>query len=220
MGRRWRGAAWYACGLSVGSAACIPYTVGTTAQPLPKGERAPTLIWYSIPNGVELMRDSVAVAFTGIDVEGRLGVSDRADAGVRITAGTGLVATYKYRLTNSSDRRRAAVAVMGGVGLVNLGNHAHFELTLLASAREALFTPYGGLRAAQVAPLSVSAVSDSPTAGGFAGLRIGDQHLGVGVELGVYYDHSALGLRTGNVIVVPALVVHGRDLIDAFRARR
>ena len=73
---------------------------------------------------------------------------------------------------------------MGGIGLVNWGNHAYFELTLLGSARQALSTPYGGLRASQVAPLSRSAVSDSPTAGGFLGLRIGREQLGVSEDGG------------------------------------
>jgi hypothetical protein len=56
-----------------------------------------------------------------------------------------------------------------------------------------------------VAPLSRSAVSDSPTAGGFLGLRIGREQLGISPEVGVYYDRSALGVRSHDVIVVPAL---------------
>jgi hypothetical protein len=200
--------------LSFWSLGCIPYTVGTTAQPVPRGESIPVLIWYSIPNGLEYMRDSAAVAFSGVDVEGRSGVTDRADVGIRVPSGTGLVVTYKYRLTSNPDRKAPALAVMGGGGLVNLGNHAYFELTLLASARQATFTPYGGLRGSQVIPLSTSAVTDSPTAGGFFGVRIGSDQLGVTPEVGVYYDRSATGVRSGNVIVVPALVVHGTKLLD------
>jgi hypothetical protein len=211
---------WY-CGMVLsGVAGCIPYTVGTTAQPVPKGEMAPSVVWYSIPNGIELLRDSIGVAFTGVDVEGRVGVTDRADVGVRVPAGSGLVVTYKYRLTSSVDRTAAAVAIMGGGGLVNWGNHAHFELTLLASGHQSLLTPYGGLRAAQVAPLSTSAPSDSPTAGGFLGLRIGKEQLGVSAEVGLFYDRSALGVRSRDVIVVPALVLHGSELINAITGRR
>jgi hypothetical protein len=197
---------------SSGVAGCIPYTVGTTAQPAPEGEVTPSLVWYSIPNGVELLRDSVEVSFSG----GRLGVSDRADVGVRIPAMSGLVVTYKYRLTSSADRTATAVALMGGGGLVNWGNHAYFELTLLASGHQSLFTPYGGLRATQVAPLSSSVPSDSPTAGGFLGLRIGKEQLGVSPEVGVYYDPSALEVRSRDVIVVLALVIHGSELIRVF----
>ena len=195
------------------SAACIPYTVGTTAQPVPEGEAVPSVVWYSIPNGFERLRDSGAVAFTGFDVEGRVGVSDRADVGVRIPSFTGVVVNYKYRLTSSPNRNAAAVAVMGGLGLVNLGNHAYLEATLLASARQAKFTPYGGLRASQVLPFARDGIHDSPTAGVFVGVRIGRRYLGVSPELGVYYDRSASGVRSGNVIFVPALVVHGSELI-------
>ncbi len=175
---------------------------------------APTLVWYSIPNGIEVMRDS-GVAWVGIDAEARLGVSDRADVGIRIPSASGMVVTYKYRLSSNADRQASAVAVMGGGGLVNWGNHAHFELTLLASGHQSLLTPYGGLRVGQVLPLSREAPSDSPTAGGFLGLRIGKEQLGVSAELGVFYDRSALGVRSSNVIMVPALVLHGEELIDA-----
>jgi hypothetical protein len=207
---------WWTVALS--ATACVPHTVATTAQPVPVGESAPVLIWYSIPNGIEVMRDSGSVAWVGIDVEARTGVSDRADLGIRIPSGTGLVVTYKYRLSRNADRHAPAVAIMSGGGIVNWGNHAHFEATLLASGRQALLTPYGGLRLAQVVPLSSAAPSDSPTAGGFFGLRIGKEQLGVSAEVGVFYDRSALGVRSSNVIVVPALVVHGSDLIRAITA--
>jgi hypothetical protein len=210
---RHRLTSWCLWGVLSGAAGCIPYTVGTTAQPVPLGESVPSFVWYSIPNGLEQLRDSGALAFTGVDAEGRMGVSDRADVGLRIAGGTGLVVSYKYRLTSSRDRTTPAVAVMGGMGLVNLGNHAYFDVTFLASGRQATFTPYGGLRASQVLPLARDGVHDTPTAGGFLGLRIGSEHLGVSPEVGVYYDRSALDLRSGNVIVVPALVVHGEDLI-------
>jgi hypothetical protein len=93
--------------------------------------------------------------------------------------------------------------------LINFGEHAHVELTLIASGREGKLTLYGGLRAMQVAPMSRGAVSDTPTLGGFLGLRIGRADMGVSPEVGVYYDRSALGLRRATVIVVPALSVHG-----------
>jgi hypothetical protein len=67
-----------------------------------------------------------------------------------------------------------------------------------------------------VAPLSSSAPSDSPTAGGFLGLRIGTEQLGVSPEVGVYYDRSALEVRSRDVIVVLALVIHGSELIRVF----
>jgi hypothetical protein len=195
--------------------ACVPHTVATTAQPVPVGETAPVLIWYSITNGIEVSRDTGSIAWVGIDAEARVGVTDRADIGIRIPSATGLVVNYKYRLSSNPDRHAAAIAIMGGGGLVNWGNHVHFEATLLASGHQSLLTPYGGLRVAQVLPLSSEAPSDSPTAGGFFGLRIGKEQLGVSAEVGVFYDRSALGVRSSNVIVVPALVLHGSDLIKA-----
>lgn len=56
-----------------------------------------------------------------------------------------------------------AIAIMGGGGFVNFGDHAHFELTLLASGEEGTFTPYGGLRAMQVMPISQGAVRECIT---------------------------------------------------------
>ena len=172
--------------VALAAVGCIPYTVGTTAQPVAQDEPTPSVIWYAIPGAVEILRDSLDIAFTGIDVEVRIGVSERADVGIRIPSFTGLVITYKHRLTPARDSADAAVAVMGGFGLVNLGNHLHFEFTVIASARQrSTLTPYGGLRIAQVAPLSEGAVGDSPTAGGFVGLRIGTERFGVSPEVGV-----------------------------------
>lgn len=206
---------WWCWPTLLGVTACVPHTVATTAQPVPVGDAAPALIWYSIANGIEVMRDTGSIAWLGIDAEARVGVTDRADVGIRVTSGTGAVVTYKYRLTRNDDRRASAIAIMSGGGIVNFGNHVHFEATLLASGHQSLFTPYGGLRVAQVVPLSRGAPSDSPTAGGFLGLRIGKEQLGVSAEVGVFYDRSALGVRSSNVIVVPALVIHGSELIRA-----
>lgn len=198
----------------LGVAGCIPYTVGSTAQPVPDGETSEAVMVYTIPNGIEVNRDSGdAVAWSGFDMEYRRGVSPRADVGVRIPSASGIVVNYKYRLGSSFEEQAAARAVMFGGGLVNWGNHAYFEATFLTSGRQARFTPYGGLRVTQVIPLSRDAKSDSPTAGGFLGLRIGKETLGVSAELGVYYDRSALEVRSSNVIVVPALVLHG-DLVN------
>jgi len=62
----------------------------------------------------------------------------------------------------------------------------------------------------QVAPISSGAVSDSPTAGVFAGVTIGDWLVSVRPELGVFYDRSALKLRQSNFIIVPALTLQRR----------
>jgi hypothetical protein len=67
--------------------------------------------------------------------------------------------------------------------------------------------PYGGLRAIHVVPITQGAVRDQPTIGLFGGLQIGDADFTIRPELGVFYDHSALGLRHGDVIFVPALTL-------------
>ncbi len=65
----------------------------------------------------------------------------------------------------------------------------------------------------QVAPLHRSAVHDEPSLGGFLGLRIGRPDIAVSPEVAVYYDRSALGIRDRNIIVVPAIAVHGEELL-------
>jgi hypothetical protein len=99
---------------------------------------------------------------------------------------------------------------MVGGGIVNWGEHAHLEATLITSAPESdRFTPYGGLRAMQVIPIDKGAVHDSPTLGGFLGARIGTLTAGISPEIGIFYDHSALHLHKGNILFVPAITLHG-----------
>ncbi len=192
------------------STACLPYTVGSTAQTVAPGEvqRAGTI--YIIPNAIELFGDSLSTSLRGADAEVRWGLTESTDLGVRIPSFSGAVLTAKHRVWGPAEPGAPAFAVMGGAGLVNWAEHAHFELSVLASGRIApSFTPYGGLRVMQVAPLSRSALHDSPTAGGFIGLRIGDGTNAVSPELGIFRDRSALGLRESRIIYVPALTVHG-----------
>lgn len=200
------------------SGACLPYTVGSTAQPVPTGEFRRTASMYVIPNAIDLFGDTATAALRGIDVEGRWGLAEGIDVGVRVPSASGAVITLKRRLRGGLDPEDGAVAVMPGVGLVNLGHHAHFELSVLASGRKrGALTPYGGLRIMQVAPMSRGAAHDAPTAGGFLGLRIGDDLMGVSPEIGVFHDPSTLGLRRSRVIYVPAITVHGDALAEVFR---
>ena len=200
--------------------ACLPYTVGSTAQTVAPGEvqRAGTI--YIIPNAIELFGDSVATSLRGADAEVRWGLTESTDLGLRFPSFSGAVLTAKHRVWGRAEPHAPALAVMGGAGLVNWAEHAHFELSVIASGRiSPSFTPYGGLRVMQVAPLSTSAVHDSPTAGGFLGLRIGDGVNGVSPEIGVFRDRSALGLRESRIIYVPAITVHGDFLERILRWR-
>ena len=190
---------------------CLPYTVGSTAQTVPAGESRKAGLVYFIPDAVGLSGDSVAAPMRGADLELRYGLDDRSDIGVRIPAYSGAVFTYKRRIAGTSAPESPAVAFMAGGGFVNWGEHAEGELTLMASGSEAgVITPYGGLRAMHVVPISRSAVHDSPTAGGYVGMRLRFGDVDVSPEVGVYHDKSALGLRSTNYIIVPAVTLSPR----------
>ena len=185
---------------------CLPYTVGSTAQTVPAGESTRAAIVYYIPDAIDLSGDSVGAPMRGTDLEMRFGVNDRSDIGFRIPAYSGAVFTYKRRLVGTSAPESPALSVMTGGGFVNWGEHAEGELTLMASgSASGVVTPYGGLRAMQVIPMSRGAVHDSPTAGGYVGMRLRFGDVDVSPELGVYYDKSALGVRSTNYIVVPGV---------------
>ena len=201
--------------------ACIPYAVGSTARTVPAGDHVRTTTAFIIPNGVESKGDSVAATIPGLDSEVRFGIDDRSDWGVRVPSWSGVVINYKRRLdavpaTAAADTA-VALSLMTGGGFVNWGQHAHLELSLLASGREdRKAVPYGGLRVMQVLPLNSAAPSDRPTAGAFLGWRIGSRTLGVAPEVGIFYDHSALHIRRSDVIVVPSITFYGPVLSSIF----
>jgi len=192
------------------STGCIPLTVGSTAQPTPVGTTVRSTSVYVVPNSFDDSVDNRSYPRYGVDPEIRFGLDDRSDIGVRVPSFSGVVANYKRRLNGVSDAPGSAVALMLGGGLVNWGDHAHFEATVIASAAESdRFTPYGGVRAMQVIPINRGAMHDSPTFGGFLGARIGTRDAGISPEIGVFIDRSALGIRNGSVLFVPAITIHG-----------
>jgi hypothetical protein len=195
--------------------ACIPYTVATTARPAPVGEHQRSAVMYTVPNGIESKSDSgknVGVSLPGSDIETRWGLDERSDLGIRIPSMSGFVMSYKRQLAGVGAPEKVATAFMVGGGFVNWGQHGYLDATFIATAAERTATPYGGLRVMQTIPLSASAVSDRPTAGAFFGVRIGDVGTTISPELGVFYDHSALGLRKREVVVVPAISVRNLRL--------
>jgi hypothetical protein len=190
--------------------ACIPYTVGSTAQTVPANQTTTATSWYFIPNAFKHPGDSIGAPLAGSDFEIRYGIDAFSDVGVRALPG-GAVANYKHRFGADTSHTSAAVAFITGAGIVNSGEHLHFEATLIASAREdATIAPYGGVRVMQVVPISAGAVNDSPTAGVFGGVTMGDWWFSIRPELGVFYDRSALHLRQSNFIVVPAITLQRR----------
>jgi hypothetical protein len=191
-------------------AGCIPLTVGSTAEPVPVGTTVHSTSMYVVPNSVDDSINNRSFPRYGVDPEVRFGFDERSDIGVRAPNFSGIVANYKRRLNGVSGAPGTATALMVGGGLVNWGDHLHMEATLITSAGDNdRFTPYGGIRAMQVIPINKGAVHDSPTLGGFFGARIGTRVAGISPELGIFYDHSALRIRKGNLLVVPAITIHG-----------
>ena len=132
---------------------CIPLTVGSTAQPVPVGTTVHSMSMYVVPNSVDDSVNNRSFPRYGIDPEVRFGLDDRSDIGVRTPSFSGIVANYKRRLNGVSQAPGAATAMMVGGGLVNWGDHAHLEATLITSAEDNdRFTPYSGIRAMQVIP--------------------------------------------------------------------
>lgn len=207
--------------LLAGPVACIPYAVGSTAQPLPAGESRAALTAYRIPRGLDMFGDSTTdrdnADFAGADVELRRGLGNGIDLGLRVPSSSGVVATVKRRIAGGDSPAAGALSVMPGLGLVNWLQHGHVEMTLMASSpRRYGTTWYGGARVMQVVPLDAGAAKDSPTAGGYLGVRFGNDQGGLLAELGVYHDRSALGVRRSSTIFIPSITVDG-DLLDELR---
>src|SRR4051812_37724976 len=69
----------------LGSAtACLPYTVGSTAQTVPAGQTTGASSYYFIPNAFKRPEDTVAAALVGVDREWRHGLDARSDLGFRV----------------------------------------------------------------------------------------------------------------------------------------
>jgi hypothetical protein len=216
------------------SAACVPYTVATTAKPVPQGESVKSLVVLAMPP-VGLY-DQAERSFLSTDLEIRRGIDSVSDWGLRFPSFAGAVVNYKRLLTRVDSPVLASF--IAGTGFVNLGNHAHFEETFLISRNEQMkaaapstgviqqappstpIVPYAGLRVMQVVPMNSESVHDKPTVGGFGGLRFGKAGLGVSLEIGVFHDPSALNVRTQEWVVVPAIAIHGDELIDRLRPPR
>lgn len=101
--------------------ACIPYTVATTAAPIPVGEMRHSTVMFVTPLVDGRENETPPQWSPGLDHEMRFGVNARSDFGIRITSFSGLVFNYKRLLSDSSSR--VLVAVMPGAGFVNLLQH-------------------------------------------------------------------------------------------------
>jgi hypothetical protein len=204
--------------------ACISYTVGQGAETAPKSEQISSSSVNLVPGTVnDRYSGSSAGVSTGrrpstrrpsLDSELRIGIDDRNDVGVRLATYSGFMVTWKHQMgradSSATPENRARTAFMLGTGILNLGEHAGLEGTLIASSKwNAAGQYYGAVRAIQVLPITSSARSDDPVVGAAFGFLFGDRERSIGPEIGVYYDRSVLGLNTNRILVIPSLVVRG-----------
>jgi hypothetical protein len=207
-------------------AGCVPYTVGTTADVAPQDEVQVTTSIAVVPGGFEYDafsegesdEETYSSSYILATLGARFSIGPNTDVGVHAPAFSGIVVTAKHRFQQAQPGAPLGLAAMGGAGFINGGEHAHFEATLIASGREDLMaTPYGGLRLMQTLPLSEGAAHDLPTVGPFGGIRLGSPDLGVSLEVGVFYDDSALDIRERDFVVVPSVSLHGARLLEVLR---
>ena len=209
-----------ACPLFV--AACIPYSVGSTARTVPKGTHEQAVTAFAVPQAASLTGRPGSVA-PGADAEVRYGVARDADVGLRIPSWSGAIVSYKHRFDvppedAAADTCSTASSIFGA-GLLDWGRQGALEVTLVASAREDRpLVPYGGIHRVGVFPLSHMNSEYRAATGGFFGVRIGTRRLSIAPEVGVYHDESEPRVRGANITVVPSVTVRG-DALAAFFPR-
>lgn len=194
------------CALLTG---CISYTVGQGAETAPVGKRLSSSSVSVVPGTLD---DSTPTRRPSIDTEVRYGVNPRTDIGFRIATWSGFMVTWKRQLTRADSsavqENRARTSIMLGGGVLNMGEHAALEATLIRSEKWTQQGQlYGAIRVVQVVPITNTARSDDPVIGASVGYLIGNQEYSVGPEVGVYYDRSVLGLNTNRILVIPSVVV-------------
>ncbi len=202
---------------------CISYSVGMGAETTAPNEQATSSIINLVPGTIKDMSGTQPTRRPSVDTDIRFGIDDRTDLGFRIATWSGFMLTWKRQLTradtSATPENRSRTALMLGGGLINAGEHAGFEATLITSGKwTSAGQSYGALRAIQVAPLSPSARQDDPVVGLVFGHLFGDRNSSFGPEIGVYYDRSVLGLNTSRMLVIPSWVVR-RNGVPGFWKR-
>ena len=198
------------------TAACLPYSMGSTAQTVRPGEKATTNSYWIMPNGVALNEKNAkkaGAALYGFDRETRWGIDSAADFGLRVPSASGLVASYKKRISGYGHPDSAAVSWQLGGGVVNFAQHMELEATLLtSSAKRGNIAWYGGARVIHTIPVSSGIKQDEPSIGALIGARIGLANDDIMPELAIYHDPSVTGVRKSNFIIVPSISVKGTAL--------
>lgn len=193
---------------------CISYTVGQGAETAPVGERVSSSSINVVPG---TLADSLPTRRPSVDNEVRFGLDDRTDVGFRIATWSGFMATWKRQLTRADTsahvENRARTSIMLGGGILNMGQHAGLEATLISSGKwTETGQLYGALRATQVLPITRTARQDDPVVGAAFGYLFGNRAYSIGPELGVYYDRSVLGLNSSRILVIPSVVVRASGM--------
>jgi hypothetical protein len=203
--------------VSLGASACIPYTVGTTAQTVPMNEETVANTGYFLPNTFNAPGCGCYLPGAGMNIEIRRGLDDFNDLGVRIVPlAAGAIVNVKHRFGSDTSHTSRSLALISGVGLLELGMQLHVEATLIASGPENVdFSPYGGLRVTQVAqiatPTSVLEAADAPTAGIFAGISLGNRWATLRPEVGAFYTKFDPSVRQPGIIFVPSMTIQLRS---------
>ena len=196
--------------------ACLPYSVGSTAQTVRPGDKATTNSYWIMPNGIALNeKDSTkaSTALFGFDRETRWGIDSASDFGLRVPSASGLVASYKQRVSGYAHPDSAAVSWQLGGGVVNFAQHMELEASLLtSSAKRGNIAWYGGARIVHTIPMSSGLKQDQPSIGALIGARIGLANDDIMPEIAIYHDPSVTRIRSSNFIIVPSLSIKGTAL--------
>jgi hypothetical protein len=200
------------CALPLLLTGCISYTVGQGAETTPPTEQATSSSINWVPGTLGDKENTRRTSRPSVDTDVRFGLDEKTDLGFRIATYTGFVVTWKRQLTRAdtseTPENRPRTSIMLGGGILNAGEHAGFEATLITSSRWSTAGQwYGAVRAIQVAPITATARRDDPVVGFTIGHLFGDRNSSTGPEIGVYYDRSVLGLNTNRILVIPGWVV-------------
>lgn len=184
-------------------AGCLPYTMGSTAATVPRGEQRTTLS-LAASFGDRSLDEPPETPMTILDAETRIGVSERSDVGLRITGISGAVVSYKHRLHGSALGAAISAQVEGGV--VKAGSLAMGGLSVIASSADRQRTAvYGGVRYLPVARLTRDADRESPTIGGFFGVQLRRASFVLLPELSVVRGYDDIIAHRATWFVIPSL---------------
>ena len=191
---------------------CMPYATAHTAATSPRGQLDFTATTYAVRPGIKYF-DNEEIPVFGVDLEGRFGITDRSDLGLRSVGFTGLTATYKYQLQGRRPVVSQITSVEFGGGFLHAGDHGLLQAMLITSSREGLnVAPYGGIRVLGTAPLTKSQndslLSRQVTAGLFTGVRLREGNLAMTPEVAVFYSRNP-NIRDGKFIFVPSISFSG-----------